>query len=262
MTVLAVLAAAIAGWLTLRPPAQLRLRKRRADHRRVVPGDLLWWGLVPLGGLSGMLAWGLEGLSIGLAGGLVLATVAVVLRHHRRRRRIELAAAEVFAACELLAGLIRVGHVPAAALRIAAKDSPCLNEVVAAQRIGGEVGPALRRAGAGAGREGLAELGVAWEVAEQTGASLPATVDSLAERLAARRKVAAVVATELAAPRATGRLLAMLPVAGLLLGYSFGGDPVAFLTGSVIGQLSLVLGIGLGCAGVLWTERLAESASA
>jgi tight adherence protein B len=62
----------------------------------------------------------------------------------------------------------------------------------------------------------------------------------------------------LSAPRATSRLLAVLPLAGLALGYGFGGDPVGFLAGSAPGQLSLVVGVALGCAGVLWTERIAD----
>ncbi len=94
-------------------------------------------------------------------------------------------------------------------------------------------------------------------VAERTGASLGATLDALAERLTAAGNLQDVVNAELAAPRATGRLLAVLPLAGLLLGYGLGGDPLAFLTGSPAGQLSLVAGITLGCAGVLWTERIA-----
>ena len=128
------------------------------------------------------------------------------------------------------------------------------------QQVGGEVAPVLRRLGARPGSRGLAELGAAWELAERTGASLGATLDALAERLAATGAVNDVVSAELAAPRATGRLLAALPVAGLVLGYGMGGDPVAFLTGSVAGQVSLSLGVVLGCAGVLWTERIADGA--
>ena len=51
----------------------------------------------------------------------------------------------------------------------------------------------------------------------------------------------------------------MLPLAGLGLGYGFGGDPLDFLTASVLGQLCLTFGALLGCLGVLWTERIAGS---
>ncbi len=259
MSLLAAICAALAVWLTLRPPNLHRLAKPPpAVPRTAARTTALPWLLVPLFAFGGALVRGSEGIAIGLALGLVSATLGVVLRRHRRQRRVATAAKEVYTACQQLAGLIRVGHVPAAALRIAAADSSCLAEVAAAQQIGSPVGAALLRLGALPGRSGLAELGVAWEVAERTGASLPATVDALADRLASRRKVSGVVATELAAPRATGRLLAVLPGVGLLLGYSFGGDPLSFLASSLVGQISLVLGVGLGCLGVLWTERLAD----
>ena len=55
------------------------------------------------------------------------------------------------------------------------------------------------------------------------------------------------------------RLLAALPLAGVALGYGFGGDPLAFLAGSLPGQLSLIGGVSLGCAGVVWTEHIADA---
>ncbi|MFT4110760.1 type II secretion system F family protein [Propionicimonas sp.] len=260
MTALAVLAAALAGWLCCGPPATVRLRDAAAGAqpagavrlRLMLPAAVV--GAV---GVLGLLLQGPRGAAVAVAVvGPVLTTVAV-WRMHRRRAGVEKLAREVSDAGQLLAGLLRVGHVPAAALHLAARDAPVLAEAAAVLRIGGSVGPVLRRRSLQPGCGGLAELGAAWEVAERTGASLTATLDSLAERLSVRRAVRDVIATELSASRATGRLLAVLPVAGILLGYSFGGDPFAFLTGSVIGQVCLVVGSGLGCLGVLWTERIA-----
>ena len=200
---------------------------------------------------------GTTGAAIAFAVAAPVATAVSVWRRHTRRSAVVRNAAAVMSAARLLAGLLRLGHVPSAALRLAARDAPVLAEIVAVEQVGGEVAPLLRRAGTRGGSEGLAELGAAWEVAERTGASLGATLDALAERLTAAGNLQDVVNAELAAPRATGRLLAVLPLAGLLLGYGLGGDPLAFLTGSPAGQLSLVAGITLGCAGVLWTERIA-----
>jgi tight adherence protein B len=207
---------------------------------------------------AGAVLAGGSGAAICFAVGLPLATAFRVWRRQRARRGAARNAVEVATACRLLAGLLRLGHVPAAALRVAAGDCPLLAEVVAVQQVGGAVAPALRRLGARPGAGGLADLGAAWEVSERTGASLGATLEALAERLIAAGAVTDVVSAELAAPRATGRLLAVLPVAGLALGYAMGGDPVAFLTGSAAGQISLALGVALGCAGVLWTERIAD----
>lgn len=262
MTLLAALAAALACWVLLAPPPLARLREpavRGAGGpagrlgRRVAPLALIV-GATTVGGLVG----GADGLVVGAAAALPVLTAVVVWRRHRRRADADRGAREVAAACQLLVGLLRVGHVPSSALRIAARDAPVLAEAAAMIGIGSEAAPVLRRAGSAPGRSGLAELAAAWEVADRTGASLTATLDALADRLVARRAVEQVVAAELSAPRATGRLLAVLPVAGLLLGYSFGGDPLAFLTGSLPGRVSLVLGVALGCAGVIWTEHLAD----
>jgi tight adherence protein B len=241
-------------------------RVRRLDSRpEPVDRSLRWrWLIVPVSlaalvGAGGVMA-GAAGAAVCFAIGLPVATTLLVWRRHTARRSSVANAAAVAAACRVLAGLLRLGHVPSSALRVAAAECPLLAEVVAVQQVGGEVAPVLRRLGARPGSRGLAELGVAWEVSERTGASLGATLDALAERLVATSAVNDVVSAELAAPRATGRLLAVLPVAGLLLGYGMGGDPVAFLTGSAAGQVSLSLGVVLGCAGVVWTERLADGA--
>ena len=262
MKLLAVTAALFAALLLAESPVG-RLRHLVAPRERAGPtpqrfgrllAPALVVGLVGTGALLG----GAAGAVIAFSIGAPLATALVVWRHHAGRAAAVERAAETTEACRHLAGLVRVGHVPAAALRAAARDSPLLSEVVAVQQVGGAVAPVLRRLAGLPGSAGLAELAAAWEVAERSGASLGATLDALAGRLAAADAVRDVVNAELAAPRATGRLLAVLPVAGLLLGYGLGGDPVGFLTGSPAGQLSLVVGVLLGCAGVFWTERIAD----
>lgn len=264
MTVLAVVAVALACGLWLRPLPSARLRDPlpgtavAARHPRL--RRVLWSSAaVALPGVAAGAVWGPAGACIGIAVVLPLLTASLVWRRHRARAAELRCRQEVFGACQLLAGLLRVGHVPSAALGIAARDAPVLAEAAAMQGIGAPVAPVLRRLGAAPGCSGLVELGVAWEVAERTGASLTATLEALADRLAAGRAVQNVIASELSAPRATGRLLAVLPLAGLVLGYGFGGDPLAFLVGSPVGQLSLVVGVALACAGVLWTERIAGS---
>lgn len=264
MSLLAALAVGLSCWVLLGPQRVRRLREHRAAGARRGARRawlVMLWVAVVAGGAAGWFIGGGAGAAIAVAMLLPVATGVIVWRRHRERSDAEARAQEVLGACQLLAGLVRVGHVPAAALHIAARDAPVLAEAAASLQIGGAVGPALRRQGVGAGRAGLVELGVAWDVSERTGASLTATLDALGDRLAARQAVRNVVAAELSAPRATGRLLAVLPVAGVLLGYSFGGDPLGFLAGSLPGQLSLVVGVALGCAGVFWTERIADAGS-
>lgn len=217
-----------------------------------------WPAALPVLGVSIGLGAGVTGVVLGLCAGLVAATGAQLARTQLHRRRVAAGQAEVVSACRLLGGLLRVGQVPAGALQLAAGESAVLAEAAAAQRAGGSVAEALRAASLRPGRVGLGELAVAWELAERTGASMTAAIDGVVERQEAAAAVADVVASELAAPRATGRLLAVLPLAGLGLGFVLGGDPVAFLLGSPIGSAGLVGGVVLACVGVLWTDWLAR----
>ena len=63
----------------------------------------------------------------------------------------------------------------------------------------------------------------------------------------------------MAGPRATARLLALLPVLGIGFGMLLGGDPLAWLMTSTIGRLCLAGGILLTLAGLWWTGRIAAS---
>jgi tight adherence protein B len=264
VSLLVALAAVGATLLWLRPSPRHRLG-------RLIPSERVSrsWAAVPvvaaIAGVSaaatlGLLFFGTAGGAIGLSSALVATTVVWSRRQHHTASRAKRRTEEVVDACQLLAGLMRVGHVPTTALRIAAVDSAVFAEADAAQRVGGSVVAALRRQAREPGGVGLAELAAAWEVAEATGASMTATLDALSDRLDAARKVARVVAAELAAPRATGQLLAALPVFGLFLGYAIGGDPGSFLLGSPVGQLCLVIGVGLACVGLWWIERIAAGA--
>ena len=257
MFVVASLGAFVSVWLALaNPDARDRLRPALGPSAR-------------LAGLVGRLPYGLglgaavvtaavAGVLFGVTVGILACTMIWLVRVHRRRVLTGRRQAEVVDACRALAALLRVGHVPTTALRTVVQDAPVLTEVVAVQRVGGDVAPVLRRLAAAPGRHGLSELANAWEVSERTGASLTATLDALAARLVAQEGVRQIVQAELSAPRSTGRLLAALPVAGLALGFFMGGDPLGFLGGSVVGQIVLVAGAALACAGIVWTERIAD----
>lgn len=255
MMALAVLAAVAAGWLWLPPAPNLARLTTRAGLSQRAPGRFPMW--LPAA-LIGMIAGWMAGWAVGMAGGCVAATVTWLLRRNRHRRAVAKERAEVVRACQLVGGMLGLGQVPAEALRAAAARTPVLAEAAAVQSLGGEVAVVLRRAATGPGREGLSQLANAWQVAERTGASMATTLTAVAERLAADLALRATVEAELSAPRATGRLLAVLPVAGVGLGYLLGGDPVAFLTSSLFGQLCLAGGALLGCVGLVWTELLAD----
>lgn len=255
MIVLAMLAAAGACWLWLSPaPSLARLAALPERRRRSPERHLVWLPAVS----SGLAAGWIAGWAVGIAAGCVVATATWTMRRNRRSRAVARERAEVVRACQLVGGMLGLGQVPAEALRTAAARAPVLAEAAAVQSLGGEVSAVLRRAAGEPGREGLNHLANAWQVAEQTGASMATTLGAVAERLVADLALRATVEAELAAPQATGRLLAVLPIAGIGLGYLLGGDPIGFLTSSVFGQVCLVLGAALGCAGLVWTELLAD----
>jgi len=258
MILVAALGMFLAVWLA---PAAVDVRDRlqpAVGSSGYVTRLILRWPYGVALAAGALAAW-LAGFLPGVAAGMVGCTAAWLVGTYRGRRAAGQRQAAVAEACRALAALLRVGHVPSAALREVAEDAPVMTDVVAAQRIGGDVAPVLRRLATTPGNRGLAELANAWEISERTGASLTATLDAVAERLVAQNQVRQIVNAELSAPRSTGRLLAALPAAGLVLGFFMGGDPVAFLGGSVVGQVVLVAGVALACIGIVWTERIADA---
>jgi tight adherence protein B len=71
----------------------------------------------------------------------------------------------------------------------------------------------------------------------------------------------ALVAEELAGPRSTAQVLALLPFVGLGLSFALGSNPFDFLVGQALGRVCLLLGVGLACLGVVWSELLARRVS-
>jgi len=213
-------------------------------------------------GLGGVLAvGGIRATVFATGTGLVLATSARLLVLSRRRRRAVEARRSVVEAAEVLAANLRVGMVPTVALRAAAASCPVLVAAEAASSMGAAVPEVLRRQAEQDGQLGLRDLARAWEVASVSGASLTGTLEQVAAGLTADQSLQAVVGGELAAPRATGKLMAALPALGIAMGYLIGGDPLRWLTAGPTGWACLLAGVTLACAGVLWIEALARRAS-
>jgi tight adherence protein B len=90
---------------------------------------------------------------------------------------------------------------------------------------------------------------------------MSSTLDQAATSLAADQALTQVVNSELAAARATGKVMAILPGCGLGIGYLLGGDPARWLLAGPAGWACLLGGVALACAGVLWIEALARQVS-
>lgn len=109
-------------------------------------------------------------------------------------------------------------------------------------------------------RERLHDLQLSLRMSESAGAPLATSLERAAEH--AEERIDALLGRQsaLAAPRATGRILSWLPLLGLGLGVLMGSDPVSVLTGSVLGALTGLLGLGLAFAGRRWTAALVHRA--
>jgi tight adherence protein B len=194
---------------------------------------------------------------------LLIALTAIRLGWQYRRRRSALRfRAEIAQACAVLASYLRVGQVPSAALAIAAADCEVLREGHQAHTLGSDVVQVWRQQARRPGHAGLLQLARAWQISIETGAPMSSTLDQVAASLAADQALTQIVNSELAAARATGKLMAVLPGCGVGIGYLLGGDPARWLLAGPSGWACLLAGVLLACVGVLWIEALARQASA
>jgi tight adherence protein B len=268
--------AALAALLAVRRPAARSLRSRLAPAsasvtdaygKRPMPRRRLWaivgiliilLGLIIAAGYLG----GPRGAVLTSTAVLIMATVARLVAQYRRRRSARRARAGVAHACTVLASYLRVGQVPSTALAIAAADHDVLREGHQAHTLGGDVVAVWRQQAQRAGHRGLLELARAWQISTETGAPMSSTLDQVATGLSSDEELSRVVNSELAAARATSKVMAALPPCGIGIGYLLGGDPARWLLAGPAGWVCLLTGILLACAGVLWIEALARRATA
>ncbi len=183
------------------------------------------------------------------------------VRHFRRRAlhtRQRRAAIELVAA---FAAELRAGQPVRQAFVRAQQSSPggVGAQVVAVAELGGDVPRALEVAAAQGELPVLRSLAALWRVAEGSGAGLAQAADRLAIAQSQAELARAELSAQLAGPRATARVLAGLPILGMLLGSGLGASPLAWLFGSPWGWLVLVLGCALEAVGLWWIARLTRS---
>ncbi|MDJ0461589.1 type II secretion system F family protein [Streptomyces sp. H27-C3] len=214
------------------------------------------WLCVPVAVLVAVLA---ESLLPLVAGAVAVPLVGRRLRAGARRRERERRAGEVIALCGAVAGELRAGRQPGQAL-FAATGTGGLGaaeaEVMAAARFGGDVPEALRKASREPGADGLVGIAACWRVAVDGGAGLAAGLDRLESALRAERDQRADLRAQLAGAWATVALLALLPVAGLLIGSALGAQPLRVLLHTPAGLGCLLVGGLLEAAGLWWAGRI------
>ncbi|MFG2893881.1 type II secretion system F family protein [Streptomyces sp. NPDC048248] len=217
-------------------------------------------------------AWCLPaGLGLGVLGRSALPAVASVVAALLVRRWLtardgerarDRRATEVISLCATVAGELRAGRQPAQALL--AVRTPSLraagSSVLAAARYGGDVAQALRDAARLPGADGLTGVAACWRVAVEGGAGLAAGLERIADGLRSQRDQREELRAQLAGPRATALMLALLPVCGLLMGTALGADPLRVLLHTPVGWGCLVIGGLLEWGGVAWTARIVADA--
>jgi tight adherence protein B len=218
---LALLLAAAAAWVLTAPaPALVRLTRRPSAAPQSAPR-----GRIRVPGRSRTdLTASLGELASGLASGLLTGA----------------SAREVLA--DAAAGLRGLEALAASARSPTGDVAASLDEL--AHQPGGAV---------------AADLAVLWRLAERTGSSLLGPVRRLRDADRGAAAVRRELSAQLAGPRATARLLAGLPVLGVVLGAGLGADPVGFLLGTGAGRSCLALGGLLVGLGLLWTGSLVRS---
>lgn len=181
-------------------------------------------------------------------------------RARRRSRRQALASATEEYVTVLCAELA-AGRTPAEALAHAADvGPPGAADAAAAAALGSDPVPRLRAAAAHSGAGAMHNVAAAWQLATTTGAPL---VDVLTRAATAVRDDVAAdneVAEQIAPVRATGRVLAVLPLMGMVVGSGFGVNVPALLLLTGWGQACLVMALGLVSAGLWAVERIGERA--
>lgn len=246
------------------PPAtaRRRLRALRRDGRS--PVSVRRWLSRAVNGPAVGAFGAVVGVSLGVGGVVAGALLALTLwRMHvgRRKERAEREAKQAVA--EGLAAFVaelRSGADPVRAALGAAEDAdPPAAElfatVAATAERGGDVEKAL------AHTEGR-QLARAWRLSSDHGVPLADVLEAVRDDLRRRAAFVGQVHARMAGPRASAAVLAGLPVLGVLLGELTGSHPLGVLAGTGVGQVLLVLGVALVCAGLRWSTHLTREVTA
>lgn len=227
----AVALAAAAAWLGVRPWSEVRAgaRGRDATAPRAVVVDRLRRRAVD-----------------------VIGRVGIGPASRRRRARDRL---RVIQALGALAAELESGQPPGTALGRSGGQPSVWPVTVAAVQMSGDVVEAL---GIDAREHAvLRQLAACWQVGADTGAGLAVSVGRLASTARTAEDIRVDLEGQLAGPRATARMLALLPLVGIGFGMMLGSDPLAWLLGTTPGRMCLLAGCVLTVAGTFWTGRIA-----
>jgi tight adherence protein B len=191
---------------------------------------------------------------------IVCATVRFRAARRSAARAKDAELRVVLASLEVVTAELRVGAHPAAACETAADESAgsvsaAFRAASARSRLGGSAAEGFRIGDSRVGTE-LGRIADIWAVAEAHGLALAELLEAARTDLLGRSRFRQRTEAALAGARATATVLAGLPILGVGLGQMMGASPLNVLFGGGLGGILLLLGAGLVCAGLLWTDRI------
>lgn len=197
------------------------------------------------------------------AAGLAAAATAEIRRRRTARgRRGRSEARAMAASLEVLTGELRVGAHPLRAFTVAANESPDpvgahFRSIAIRAGIGADVATGIRAISAASAAPAYWErVAVSWDLAAQHGLAMSSLMGAAHRDIVERQRFADRMHAALAGSRATAVILSGLPVLGVVLGELIGAQPIRFLSDGVVGGCLLVVGVGLACVGILWSDRI------
>lgn len=241
---------------------------RVATRLRTIAGDnprkRVW--TPPRSAVPIMVAVVVVGWLVAGVGGAVAATLLALTTRRQLRARAEsrqslTAADDLVEALHTFVAALRAGAHPAMAAEFAAEDAQpqtaaAMRAIATVARLDGHITAVLNTTSPPA----LARVATAWQLAQRHGLPLAEVLEAVRRDLAHRARFTRQVAARMAGPRTSALALSLLPVVGIALGTAMGANPLAVLTGTGLGQVLLVTGVTLLCAGVAWSNRIATRA--
>ncbi len=130
----------------------------------------------------------------------------------------------------------------------------------AAVRLNGDIASALRQDSLRVPM--LAPLAACWAVSENQGSGLAISVTRMTEQARIAEDIRVQLEAQLAGPRATARILMLLPAFGIAMGMLMGVNPLGWLLGTLPGLMCLFAGLSLAGLGYWWTSRIVSRVEA
>ena len=249
---------ALLCWPDRRAAHRLRVLTGHAHRKRLRMLRPTAAGILVAAVVAGWLVAGPGGAA---AAGILAATVRGQFRT-RTENRQSLAAVDGLAEAlrTVVAGL-RSGAHPAAAADTAAADAQppadgAMRAMAAAARLDGDLSTALADTKNAAMAAALARVATAWRLAQRHGLPLADVLDAVRRDLEQRARHTRQVLARMAGPKSSATALSLLPLLGIGLGEAVGARPIRMLTGTGLGQMLLLVGVSLLCAGVVWSGRI------